>query len=461
MISPFSRPAFSSGREDDPRPLQSLPGQLRMHPDSLSLLLRAARLDRGAANRISRVDQYEQKGGNDPLAPVIALEASPRDASRYLSMFIDQGGLSRQDLVQRVAGAIRGSRSLAATFQPALSGFSGTRDMDRDGDGLYEERWMFTSGVPTAWVRDENEDGVPEYSATFEKGVPASFTWKSDPKTDLTLKFNSYPSVESVEEKTASGAARQRSFLLEPFSVAVPFLGKGIPVPLGGLAPSIPAGFRLPGPGELLRASYRVEEYGADGTTVVRRIDLSHGKRVYMEEDTLGSGTLDHRVWYRDGQPVRGARDLNGSGKFDVEETWKNGTLSSIAVDTNGDGKVDYRERYGASPMKSWDYNEDGIVDSREYPAGRGTIVREFSTALNGEFDLSLVWEHDTIIRVTRRGRALALTPDSARGIVWIGPPAASGVPVNDGSAEGYTAIGGKEYLIFRHAGVTYAEELP
>ena len=40
-----------------------------------------------------------------------------------------------------------------------------------------------------------------------------------------------------------------------------------------------------------------------------------------------------------------------------------------------------------------WDYNDDGLFDSREYVRMDGEMVREFSSRLNGTYDLIFVGE--------------------------------------------------------------------
>lgn len=443
------------GRRADAR--RVIVTQIKVHPDSQALVLRAAQLEPGAAAKVARVEQYGQLGGTDPLSAVIALEAPSRDQQKYLSQFIDQGGLSREELVERVTAAARGTPRLRDALQSALAGFSGNRDLDADGDGFSEERWTFSSGSATSWARDADEDGVPEYSATFQGGVPTSFTWRPDARTEVTLSYSTYPAAQSARRGALPSTDGFTTLLLVPYSVTVPILASHAPA---GTAPRVSSRLRPPSLDSLQRSTWRTEETGPGGT-VLRRIDLSAGKKVYMEEDTRGSGKIDHKVWYSNGQPVRGARDLNGSGRFDVEETWSNGQLASITADTNDDGKIDYRERFGGSPMKSWDFNEDGIVDSREYPAGKGRIARDFSTAMNGAFDLSLVWEGDRLVGVRRNGQDVPVTRDPARGIIWIGPAGAPSAVIRGDSAEGYATAGGREYLVFRHAGVTYAEEIP
>jgi len=428
--------------------------QLKVHPDSLPLLLQAAGLEQGAAARVAAVDRYTKAGGKDPLAAVIALEAPASDQQKYLSQFLDNDGLAREDLVERVARLVRGSRKLSAAFQAGLSGFSGDRDLDPQGDG-YQERWTFQDGALTSWARDTHKDGQPELSATFQKGSPASLTIRTAPGAVLTLSYSSYPFVESA--KAASTADNSTmTFLLVPYSVRFPFL----------VAQAVPGAVRVirnpgsPSLDQLRSSSYADEEHAPDGTPL-RKIELLRGKTVFMEENTLGKGAFDHRVWYDNGEPVRGERDLDGSGKFAVKETWRDGKLASIAVDTNGDGKVDYHERYVPSPMKSWDYNGDGIDDSREYPAGPETIVREFSMAMNGVFDVSFVWTKGELVRVVRGGHPVAVMRDALRGVVWIGPEAPGGVQIDVNGPEGYQTISGKQYLMFRHEGVTYVEELP
>jgi tetratricopeptide (TPR) repeat protein len=97
---------------------QLIARQLEVHPASLGLLLRAAELQPTPNERVAAVDRYAQQGGKDPLAAVVALEAPARDSQKYLSQFIDNGGLSREDLVERVAAAVRGSGACQTRFSP-------------------------------------------------------------------------------------------------------------------------------------------------------------------------------------------------------------------------------------------------------------------------------------------------------------------------------------------------------
>jgi tetratricopeptide (TPR) repeat protein len=430
--------------------------QLEVHPGSISLLLRAAELAPAASARVKAVDVYTAHGGKDPLASVIALEAGASKPQGYLSQFVDNGGLAREDLVERAARAVSANKSLATVLQSDLSSFSGSRDLDPEGDG-YQERWTFKDGLPISWVRDMHKDGQPEFAAQFGKMLPVSLTVRTE-ATLFTISYSTYPYIESVKSLTPGGGSR--TYFVVPYSMAFPFLS-ATSLPLRSAR--APRALRNPGPlaiDKVALSSYKIEDNTSDGI-LVRRIDVLMGKKVFMEESVLGTGTFDHLVWFENGQPIRGLRDADGSGRFTIIETWQNGKLASIAVDENGDGKVSYRERYLPSPMKTWYYDENGRDESIEYPVAPGTVVQEFSSRLEGVSDITFVWRNGALVQVTRRGQAVSVMHDVGRGLVWIGPAAPSGAPVDTSGPDGYRTIAGRNYLVFHHNGVAYAEELP
>jgi tetratricopeptide (TPR) repeat protein len=431
--------------------------QLEVHPGSLSLLLRAAELAPGPSARVKAVDVYTAQGGKDPLASIIALEARASKPQGYLSQFVDKGGLAHEDLVERAVRAVSANKRLATAFQSDLSSFSGSRDLDPDGDG-YQERWTFKGGLPISWVRDMHKDGQPEFAAQFGKMLPVSLTVRTPEATLFTISYSTYPYIESVISLISGGGSR--TYFLVPYSMTFPFLSAASLPLRSGMAPRA---LRNPGPlamDKVALSSYKIEDNTSDGT-LVRRIDVLMGKKVFMEESILGTGTFDHLVWFENGQPIRGVRDADGSGKFTIVETWQNGKIASIAVDENGDGKVSYRERYLPSPMKTWYYDETGREESIEYPVGPSTVVQEFSSRLNGVSDITFIWRNGALVQVTRRGQAVSVTHDVGRGLVWIGLAAPSGAPVDASGPDGYRTIAGRNYLIFHHDGVAYAEELP
>lgn len=428
---------------------------LRELPDSLPLLLRWAALQEDAGLRLRAADDYIAKGGTDPQAAVIALEAGAKDAQKFLSLFQSWNGPADWDLTRRVALVIAQSADLATSFRATLDAFTGNRDLDRDADGFYEERWQYQSGALVGWIRDENQDGAPEFTVDFVSGRPDTLEIPRQDGGTLTLHYDIYPYIDTANQVDREGT---HTYSLTPHTLGCILLdSSGRASNADEMDPS--ARFFVPSTSDILSAAFHVEEYAVGSSAPFRRMDLAAGQRLFMEEDFDGDGVIDHRVWYSSGKPVRGLRDLGGNGVFGVSEAYRDGRLESIRVDTDGDGKVDYSEQYGATTVKLWDYNEDGMWDGRELPGANGTIVRELSTALNGKFNLQITFKKDVIVSVRKDARNLQVTPDAQRGIVWIGTPRRT-VAVDKNTKDGVVNLGGRDYLVFRFASTVYVEEL-
>jgi hypothetical protein len=426
---------------------------LQLLPDSPSLLLASAGLEIDRSKKLSDVDRYLSQGGSEPLGPLMGMEAVPvRQRAKYLDLFISRGGLSRQELVARAVDAAKGNSGLSASLRDALGRYSGVRDLDADADGYWEERWVFENGKVVRWIREPSQDGVAQYAAEFRDGRPVSFSSRDSSGRITELTYSGYPSLEKA------ALPGEGTYLLVPYAMQFPFLRPDFASVPNGIAPRAAIKLTLPTADALRRGSYQLEQYAPDEVTPVRRIQLSAGVSVFMEESSAGDGVLDHRIWYSHGLPERGARSLSRDGVFQITESWKNGRLAAEAVDTDGNGTPDYRVTYGATPQKSWDFNEDGRDDSREYQAADGTSVREFATKLDGRFDLKIATRGARVVSFTRGGVQVPVVPDAPRGVTWIGRPApGTGVP-DATQADGIQTIGARRYLVFRLAGVLYAE---
>jgi len=428
---------------------------LRYHPDSLPLLLAAARLERAPAKQVAAVALYAGKDGTDPLADVMGLESAPASQKQaFLTSFLGHAGLGRQDLIDRVVAAVKSSKTLSAAFQSALIAYSGSRDLDADRDGYWEDRWQLDAGRITRWTREPAENGVAQYASDFTSGMPATLSYTAAGNFRVTLTFSRYPFIE----KAAVGGGS--TYFVVPYTLQCAFLQTAASGAFSGLSPRIASRIVTPTVDQLRRGSSHSEDYAADGVTLLRHLSLARGMPVFMEEDVNGDGRMDHRVWFANGTPIRGERSLGGSSLFAVKETWKDGKLLSDITDTDGDGRPDFRETYGGNSMKAWDYNEDGKDDCREFPGPGGTTLREISSALNGVFDVRIRTQDGRIVEVTKAGVEEKVSGDAARGVTWIGTPAAPGAAPDLSAPDGVQALGSRSYLVFRSAGITYAEEV-
>lgn len=435
---------------------------LKELPDSLPLLLRAAELETQPAARLRAVELYLSKGGGDPLAPLLALEAKPKESDKYLGFVIERGGLARVDIAERAWRAAAGKKSLVATLTEALARYSGFRDLDADGDGFYEERWELSAGAVARWVRDRDQDGVAELAADFQQGSPAALTVELDAGSPLTYRYSRYPSLDSVSEPSRE---LTRTMLLVPYALAAPFLEAGRAAAAPGMVPRPVPRPTLPTRQRLAESAWRLEERSVGvgeapaAGALVRSVDSVKGTTTYVAEDLDGDGKVDHRIWYENGSPVRGERDMAADGVFEAKEIWQDGRLWKSAVDTDGSGVADYSEVFAAGTVRLWDYDEDGKDDSRASDGPGGAEIREFSTSLDGVFDLTVVFRADRIAEVRRSGRPVPVSVSTERGLTWIGSPG-KGVGLDAATPDGFHSLGGKRYLVFRHAGAVYAEEL-
>jgi tetratricopeptide (TPR) repeat protein len=452
----LSRSLERSGKVSAARSLVAT--ALKELPDSLPLILRAAELERNPARRLKTVDLYLSKAGADPLAPLLALEARPKNAAKYLALVLELEGLARVDIAERAFRAAAGKKDLSATLAGALARFSGFRELDQDGDGFSDERWGFSAGEVVRWVRDRDQDGVPELEADFQKGEPAVLRTEAAGASRLAYQYSRYPWLHSVSEFSAG---LTRTSLLTPYLLSAPFLDsvRAGTSAAAGMAPRTLPHVTLPTREQLAKATWRAEERSEDGGVLARRLESAKGTTTYVEEDLDRDGRIDHRLWYENGSPVRGARDLTGDGIFEATEIYRNGKLWRDAVDTDGSGIPDYAEVFGAAPARFWDYNEDGNDDSRASEGRGGTEVREFSTRLDGVFDLTVVFRAGQIVEVRRSGKPVAVSAEPGRGITWIGSPGKA-AGLDKTTPDGFQSLGGKRYLVFRYAGTVYAEEL-
>ena len=95
---------------------------------------------------------------------------------------------------------------------------------------------------------------------------------------------------------------------------------------------------------------------------------FTEGRISVQELDSSGSGVIDTKIFYEEGQPVRAERDMKGRStrnewKPDRWEYYVDGRTVRIGIDVNGDGKVDRwdrdEERLRSSALADQKANEE------------------------------------------------------------------------------------------------------
>jgi tetratricopeptide (TPR) repeat protein len=442
------------------RPAQALEGLGRGRrelPEATELSLEAARLTRGRAERLRLLDEYAARGGEDPAAAALALTLQPRDPAALLERFLRQGGNARLVPLDSLIGYYRARPGKQAeTLLQAVRAYSGQRIVDADEDGYYEEQYRFSGGTLEYWRLDQDQDGVSEAEVRFASGVPQSMS-----AGGLEYRYSMYPFLAEVAVQDLN---RPRAYQLEPYRVRLElFRGSPVTIP--------PARLRLlrlalrdsrwPGEQAVRGWSHALVEYSAGpSATARRRYTLSGGATLRMQDNPDGQGRYGHVVEYSRGVPASGIRDLDGDGRFELREQYAGGALSALILDQDGNGIPEYRQEFAPEGTRSlWDYNQDGVTDSRELERSGGEVVREFSSRLNGVFDTRAVFRSGRLASFQRAGQTLTVTASSVGSLYWVGRPGSSVEPFL-GLPEGLHRVGERDYYLFSHRGRRYVVAL-
>jgi hypothetical protein len=344
------------------------------------------------------------------------------------------------------------------TLAERVGGYSGTRSLDADADGLYEELYEYTAGELRAWSLDADQDGLPEAQASFAGGLPQAVSLRRTPAVEL--RYSAYPALAAV---TFSEGDSRRVYSLFPHQFNAPAfaaIAGGAAARGPGAAAAAPLRLRflanLPADeARVRRQSHSMTERSGSGE---RLYHLLEGAVTRMEQDPDGTGGYRHVVHYDASGPAEGRRDGDGDGRYEIRERYAGGRLTAVFVDAEGDGVEEFAQVLGAAPRSSWDYNADGRYDSVEYQTPEGDTVREFSSRLNGVYDLRAVFRAGRIVRFQRDGQPLAVSYDERRGVYWIGRRLDDSVSLE--GLEGIQRRGGRTLFGLRYMGSLYVGEL-
>lgn len=352
-------------------------------PAEAELKYQLALIETDSRRRRELIEEYFRIGGSDPAAAILAIERAGREErERFIDLFFRLGGNGRIGYLDQLLDV------LSLKEIPAeISSYSGSRILDRNRDRFYEQRYEYREGILSRWVVDQDQDGVAEAVVEFQEGVPLRVTvGNAGGGRQLEYRYSEYPYLESA---SLSAASARREYLIVPYTLRRPAFRS-----LSEEQFSLELQSGLSMAEESIRQNaYQCIEYSDRGTGLEsreRRMHLLEGRIVRVEESPDSAGNFTHTLFYEASLPVEGFRDLDGDGVPEIRERFRNGRLWKITLDQDGDGVNEF-EQILESDLKQmyWDYNDDGLYDSRESAGADGTLVHGFSTALDGSYDLS------------------------------------------------------------------------
>jgi tetratricopeptide (TPR) repeat protein len=364
---------------------------IREMPRDTELLYQLATLETDAKTRAELIDRYLQIGGTDPGAALLAVIGGARDAERFIEDFFRLGGNGRVGYIDTLQEYLSGGRIAGRAETDVarmLDEYMGTRILDTNRDGYYEQLYRYDPGQLRSWTSDEDQDGIPEVTIRFDGEDPETLLLSSaENLPHLEYRYSDYPYLEAVA--FVSGSTR-REYRIIPYQVDQPALvslpQQALPLELRADVAAAEEYFR--------KNSYQMKEYSEDTLTPDRVYHYLNGRITRIDENPDPLGNFTHTIHYAGSLPVEGYRDLDGDGVPEIREEFEEGRLRRIILDKNGDGVNEFEQVFeSGSTRMYWDYNDDGLFDSREYVRTDGERVRNFSSRLNGTYDLTFVGE--------------------------------------------------------------------
>jgi len=356
-----------------------------------------------------------------------------------------------------------------AGLRARLSAYSGSIVEDARGDGFNELVAEYDEGELVLASLDRNQDGEADLVAEFTDGAPSSIT-ESSAEMTVAVSYASYPEARTAVFTDEAG---ERLYELSAGKLLAGRLSVGTPLASEKIAlrkPSASASSLGIAEPAVMRASARVRETrkSADLRYDSSETELRDG--MPMRTVRTRAGALYERVSYAAGRPLRSERDADGDGRTETIVSFPAALASAaiadpwfelrVEIDEDGDGVPEYREEGYPARVKSWDYDSDGLFDSREEDLGGGGMRRSFSSRLNGGMDVEVSFMRGEPVSVARAGKKLAVIREPGRKIFWIGRK-----PFDLGDAlpakDGLHAARGYRFLLFRVGESAMLELLP
>ena len=350
------------------------------------------------------LNAFAAHGMSHPLYAVAALKAgiaSQQEAWDYFCEFADTM-IPLEDLNDMLSLITK--RETIASVKIHLDSYNGLITQDTDGDGEPNMTVQYARGRPQLVAWDKEHDGVIEWRAECDFGVPLNV---AVPTENLQLIYGTFPYAVQVIFKAdvqKAGFAKKFNLLNETFKWT-PFEMQALPAAkkLAGTVFFVPRVLEKTSAVEwknllAVCSSYEVPSAERDGALI--HFSVLDGVR--QTADYRCGGKVYARTLFDKGIPYMRSVDNNGDGIFETTETFGYAPkkraasggiddssaltetlfgmaeenpgiyLKMIQIDTNADTVIDFTEEYHpfGGKTSSWDNDGDGEwnVRYKRYP---------------------------------------------------------------------------------------------
>lgn len=267
-----------------------------------------------------------------------------------------------------------------------LGSISLTVIYDSDGDGFTDTEAFYNKGQLYAFNYDSNHDNNYDYFIELDD-LPLKLKVITKTGTESYF-YKDYPYLVNViksDDKTVE------DYQLIPYNLRFEIIS--VPLDYTKEMPHLLDSVVFPD--NKILASYstlktltNIEENTVSNYFVIN-LDES------IENIFNGKGVKILERHYKKSVLLTVFRDFDDDGVFDTIYNYSDGKLQTVSFDENNNDIYEYNENYENGLTRSWDFNEDGLIDSREY-FENGIIYRELSSNFDGVFDTTLEITSDT-----------------------------------------------------------------
>ncbi len=327
----------------------------------------------------SFLDLYKNRWGEDRFFKISSISDRKDQLEELLGELYPENIVVDHNELTRVYSLIEDKSNRNLIYEQ-LDSINLTIIYDNDNDGFTDTKAIFSNGNLVTFSFDSDQDNL--YDQFVEMAdQPVSLIIKEKEKT-LSFFYKSYPNLITVsvsEEKSLI------EYQLIPYTLDLDIIR--IPLDIINDIPHILNEVSFPDSDILTLSSTEKSINNFSTNLVSNYVQIKSDESIVNIFESDGSKVIERH--YRNSILITVLRDFDSDGVFDTIYDYENGLLQSISFDANNNGIAEYIEDYAEGFVRSWDFNEDGLLDSRERYKN-GIIYREISSGLDGEFDTFL-----------------------------------------------------------------------
>jgi hypothetical protein len=285
----------------------------------------------------------------------------------------------------RINELIKNENNILNLLKDKLNSINFEIEYDSDLNGFIDTKSFFSMGQLKSFSYDKNQDNNFDYFIDInDYPVSLKIVTMNDVSTFI---YQEYPDLIQV---VYSSNKLKVDYQLIPYKLTFDVIS--LPINILQDIPRVLRDVTLPDNKILTDFSAKKTSTDKENNYISNYSIM--GTEESIDETYNSDGVKIVERKYRNSILISVYKDFDSDGVFDTKYDYKDGILLTISFDENNNGISEYIENHEEELVRSWDFNEDGIIDSIEYYKNE-ILYRELSSKLDGVFDTILEIKSD------------------------------------------------------------------